>query len=1327
MKGLFKYALILGLALAAHARAADSGPPEYYIGTAVDDQGRPVAGAMVDCYYHPSYEGFGSFRYGDDEPELIQRTVTDSNGVFAVLCAPGATLAVVKKAGLATAWKTWSSRYPDSSEPVVLTAPTALAGTVLDESNQPVAGAEVWVTEAAIGNGYSMAEQENQLLGKPARECFSARTGADGRFRIGNFPAGGHAGLAVKVAGKAQRPSGSVFGGTREHRSGDEDIELTVGPAGAVEGRVAVAETGQPLAGIKIKLQGTESGLYGSAYREPVESDADGAFRILDVQPGTYTVRASIPAQPVPDWVMLQEFPSVTVVAGETARDVTLHATKGALVEVSVVTTNELMPVVGALVSSPSGIGYTGINGMALFRVPAGNGKEYFSARKDWFSQNRQVAIEAGHVNNVWIELIPPPTITGTVRDPAGAPVAGALVSFHPGVYPDAPDYSEVTADKDGRYEISLKLSREYMAWEGPITPTNYILARDPGRNLAAIQPFKEIPASLDLVLQPGITFSGSVEDTNGAPVTNATLDLRFETAWSSGQVGPPPFKVNAQGEFTIPAMPQGWRYSCFEGITAKGYGSVGAFLDAAKTKTNHYEFPPFVLKRADRKLAGQVLGVDGKPVLGANVSFSGQGQPDRANTQSERNGRFVFDTVCEGPVSVNASYTTQEPSLPAPPGAAGPPRNIPRYTTIQGRASAQGGDTNIVIHLGVNNYAQNSLPTRKITGTVRDPSGAPAAGVTMSLSYIQVRNATNQTDSDGRYEFNWQESPSVNLTNWLLARDLKRNLVALHQVVKSTTNLDLTLQEGLTLSTQVKNSDGQPVTNLISAVSAFPFPSQANNSDGQPVANATVTVTLWPEPNRGFALNPQPALKYDGGHLHLDALPQGMKYTIQINAPGYFHTLNVTEEDTKTNFLELPPCVIEPASRNAANSGPSRAYFVSGRVLDADGKPAPSVPLELVLPGPSRSTTQKTTTDSDGSFAFVGVTPLPVIINAGPVHVNGGAQTWFGNVQTTAGDTNVVIRLGLNDNRYMPSVEVTTSGTVFDPSGVPDPGVSLSAISSEFGTSFGFDRSNKSDAGGKYEIQWGTRAGRTNDAGRVVLYATDPARNLAATIELDPTATNLDLHLRTGLTLSGAVRDTEGNPITNVVMILVPYPPDDLRAGMNRQPPANADAQGLFSFSGLPQDVPYALLASAPGYGSNNILVPAGATQTNQLQLPVVLKTANRQVAGHVIDPDGRPCWGAQMGIEAGEGQPSGHPGSSGSDGRFVIKDVCDGLLDVRAMLPAGSGYPRFLVGIAQGHGGDTNIVIHLGLSNGVPFSGPGGLGPVPATRPPSAAPLQP
>lgn len=1266
MRRFEKWILIVGLALASQARAADGGAPEKYTGAVVDDNGRPVAGATVDCYCYQS--GYG-FDYRDREPALTQRTVTDSNGVFVVFSAPGATLAVVKKAGLATAWKTWSPPLADSSDPVVLTAPTALAGVVADENNQPVAGAVVWVTRAIIGNEYGRAEPANELFGRPAREYFSARTAADGRFRIADFPGDGRVGLAVSAAGKALRPFDSKFAGSQDYRSGAEDIKLVVGPAGAVQGNVVIAETGQPLGGVKLRLLPTDAGLYGADFREIIESSADGTFRIPDVQPGRYSVFASIRRQPVPDCVVVQENNQVTVVAGETAHGVVVHATKGALAQVSVIMTNEGTLLEGVPVSSSGSTVYTGINGMALLRVPVG--KTYFSARQDWRSQSREADIEAGRVNNVWIELIPPPSISGTVRDAAGAPAAGTLVSFHPGVYPDAPDYTEVTTDKDGRYEVTLRLGREDFFWSGPITPTNFILARSLERNLAAIQEFEKIPTNLDLTLQPGITFSGFVKNTEGAPVTNAVVSLGLESAHSSRQVGPPLIKVNAQGFFTLPAMPQGRAYWSFGAmITAKGYGAINRYVKAEETKTNHFEFPAFVLKRANRKLAGQVLGLDGKPVVGANVSFSGQGQLQRPSTKSGSDGHFGFDGVCEGDVTVSASYQgdASYSSVNTPPNT--------RVNT-QGNAPAQGGDTNVVVRLGVNlvSYGQNSSPPRKMTGTVRDPSGTAVGGVTMSLYPVQGRTLDSQTDAEGRYEFRWQGLAAGNITTWLLARDVKGGLAAIHQVDEKMTNLDLTLQEGLTISTQVRDSGGLPLT------------------------NATARVTVWAEPNRGFGLNPQPMMRDDHGHFRLNALPQGLRYGFSVGAPGYSSAgREAVAEETKTNFVSLPPVVLERTDRE-----------VAGLVLDLNGNPATAV--RLVLQDVGMAGLQPTQTDSSGHFVFSAV-------SRGQVTILVSDPNYDGRVQAEGGDTNVVLRLE-ERQKITPGAKGTVSGTVFDPSGAPAAGVILTALPQRGATI-------RSDAGGKYTLQWESTPTTGDMPTKAALLGRDPERNLAAIMDVDAKSANLDLHLQPGLTLSGAVRDADGQPVTNAsVSRFVLY--QGTHGFFVSQLPTNVNAQGLFSISALPQGVRYELFLSADGYGNTHAQAPADTTQTNQIQLPAtVLKAANRQLAGQVIGSDDKPCWGAQVTVQ-GEGQPSRTVGRTDSNGHFAINQVCEGPVDVYAFLRPDSGSVQAGRGVVRASGGDTNIVVKLGMTNGVPIAGPGGVGQALTNRPPPSAALQP
>jgi len=51
---------------------------------------------------------------------------------------------------------------------------------------------------------------------------------------------------------------------------------------------------------------------------------------------------------------------------------------------------------------------------------------------------------------------------------------------------------------------------------------------------------------------------------------------------------------------------------------TAKGYGSASQNIEEPG-ETNRVELPPCVLKVADHKLAGEVVGEDEKPVVRAN------------------------------------------------------------------------------------------------------------------------------------------------------------------------------------------------------------------------------------------------------------------------------------------------------------------------------------------------------------------------------------------------------------------------------------------------------------------------------------------------------------------------------------------------------------------------------------------------------------------------------------------------------------------------------------------------------------------------------------
>jgi len=551
---------------------------------------------------------------------------------------------------------------------------------------------------------------------------------------------------------------------------------------------------------------------------------------------------------------------------------VLIQVSKGVLVTVTVVDTNSLKPLADVAVSSGRSTVYTDTNGQALLRAPAG--KNYFSARKDWFRQRTTVEIQTDAVNQIQFALTPAPVIAGTVRDSSGVSVPGAIVSFHPGHFPDAPDYTETTTDNHGRYELRLKISRETEGWFGIIDRTNCVLARSVDRNLAAIWEFGQIPTNLDLTLQSGITFTGSVTDTKGAPITNAFVNIGMEYGRMSPRVLPNPMPVNARGAFAIPALPQGREYGIYDGITAKGYGTGYKYVPEKDTHTNRYQFPTFVLNRANLILAGKVLDLDGNPLPGASVDFGGQGQHQWTQTRSDRHGNFIFDEVCDGEVHLTASAIVEGETLSGGNGT---------------RITARGGDTNIIIQL--TSGAGNGQRLRT-TGTVFDPAGEPVAYAELHVLNWSPGYVPVESDPDGKYVIHWQPSPP-GAGHALLARDYRHKLAVITNLDGTATQLDLHLQKAFVLSGTVLDVDGRPIPDA-----------------GVELGMRLEAVTLMSAvEGTGTQTN---------GAFSFYCLPRKGSYNVTIKAKGYTpgFKLGIKFTNELTDELHLPAFQLNPADR---------------------------------------------------------------------------------------------------------------------------------------------------------------------------------------------------------------------------------------------------------------------------------------------------------------------------------------------------------------------------------------------------------------------------
>jgi uncharacterized GH25 family protein len=923
-------------------KAAETGTndPQFKCsGTVTDAAGHPLAGATVEYW---RYEGNP---FMATSLTAKKEVITGANGAFEFQVSRAAGVLVAHKAGLALAWMNLNQPFgsaADTEEHLALTPAGTLAGVVVDEADKPVANAEVSVAAASC----EMPQQEamqgvNYLIGKPAHDLFATHTDATGRFRIEGFPTNASAALAAEATGKALREQEQSFTdwNSLPCRAGQDDIKLVMKPAGAIEGKIVVEGSNQPPPVARLTARRDGPGFFGQAGREAVTSGADGAFQFQDLGAGSYSIHATFGTNAVPEWVA--DAAAVSVEAGQTARGVQVSAMRGGFLEAALTGKEDAKPVahiaVNAYKENYQSAGTSDSNGIALLRLPPGDYQVMASSPTMSGSQT-SASVEAGKTNRVELEIAAPKKVTGIVRHPNGQPAAGLPVRIVGGFGPNS---RSVKSDADGKFELEWN-QRQF----GPNNTTACVLVRDAEHNLAVAQDIDEDTGPLDLKLAPGLTLAGRAE-CDGKPVSNATAAVTF---WIGNRgMNLPGFSsgTNAPGQFEITALPPGRKYGIR--VSAPGYGQRAVNDVNASSEGGRMELDPIELKLANLKLAGQVLDTDDKPVARISVMLYGEGQPN-ANTSTDREGRFRFEHVCEGPAQVQAS----------------------RQGSF-GNASAEGGDTNVVLQLG--QRMGNSMPgsqAHKLQGTVTDADGKPVASAELTVFPSSFGDAQwAKSAAGGAYHLTWSLQPwqvqQSGGEGLLVARDPARNMAATEDLPEDTTNLDVKLKAALT------------VTGLVS------------KPDDSPLAGAHVSIML--KAGNTFGQFNEQQSGCDGqGRYEIKCLPPDGSYLLFATAKGYGQGQQQFQGDPETNRMELSPFVLQLADR-----------VLAGQVLNENDKPVSGAMVQVNGQGQPND---NVTTDSKGRFHF------QVCEGQVRLFANSPQGGGFAQASAEAGDTNVVMTL---------------------------------------------------------------------------------------------------------------------------------------------------------------------------------------------------------------------------------------------------------------------------------------------------------------------------
>jgi hypothetical protein len=222
--------------------------------------------------------------------------------------------------------------------------------------------------------------------------------------------------------------------------------------------------------------------------------------------------------------------------------------------------------------------------------------------------------------------------------------------------------------------------------------------------------------------------------------------------------------------------------------------------------------------------------------------------------------------------------------------------------------------------------------------------------------------------------------------------------------------------------------------------------------------------------------------------------------------------------------------------------------------------------------------------------------------------------------------------------------------GVVRDPEGKPVAGAEIRVLP--------YGGTTRTDEAGKFSA-----SSAIESRGNAQLLVRHVERNLAVLTDFAEDDQGMDIRLESAGTVSGKVVAPDGKPIAKATINVL------LAAARMYSPVADnvaTGADGAFRVQALPPGSSYRLMALADGYGRADASVSLeDAARLTVTADDITLETADQTVSGIVVDADEKPVRNALV-RAYGRNQPSVSPVKSDADGRFVIKNVCKGDLEV-------------------------------------------------------------
>jgi protocatechuate 3,4-dioxygenase beta subunit len=429
--------------------------------------------------------------------------------------------------------------------------------------------------------------------------------------------------------------------------------------------------------------------------------------------------------------------------------------------------------------------------------------------------------------------------------------------------------------------------------------------------------------------------------------------------------------------------------------------------------------------------------------------------------------------------------------------------------------------------------------------------------------------------------------------------------------------------------------------------------------------------------------------------------LPDYQDYGVWLedtDQQGEFEIPNVPDSDIgltvgKQGYIAVRDYVLVP-SEEEFTIPMKRALTVQGTVTDAQtGKPIPNFEIATVFSVGGRNRTSNPIDFTEGTYELsfneasqetqqlqvsaVGYEP----VNSEDFKIDEGRRVI--NFQLARASDFDEKTAGQPRKQVSPPGPRRITGVVRDEKGVPVSGAIVSTRPS-------LGAETVTNAEGEFTLRT-RRVSMVGSGSReetTYLLTRHKERNLAAAMELDETANNLDIKLSPGVIFSGKVVDVDGKGIPDADISMTFWISD---YGYGTREPTEVDSDGNFEIRAIPLGYRYSVNASNKGYGTQYVSVHTSEAVGDRMELePLVLAVANLSVSGVVVDVDDKPVANAQVNA-SGRGQPNRMDIPTDKQGRFRIEGVCSGPLRLWVNVRG----ERSMYGSLESQGGATNINI--------------------------------